>query len=146
MRVIVKEPNEDFRVVSTDIKYVGDLKSLIGTNFYPETVYLGGNTGLYFCADEDGYPKGSEFNIFLPTLSYDYPVQRLVGTIVFYRVKPIDYCGEIYDYEVGDLSDCDISVIADLLQSENQKQLKKEFEFRYSSIDEYLKPIFRKIK
>ena len=142
MRVIVKEPNKDFRVVSTDIKYVGDLKSLIGAKYYPETVCLG-NNGLYFCADEEGYLNGKEFNIFLPTLSVDYPVQRLVGTILFYRVKPIDYSGEIYDYEVGNLTDLDISLIADLLQSGNQKKYEKVFDVRYSSIEEYLTPIIR---
>lgn len=104
MKIIVKKPNEKAKVISTDITYVGDLKKLIDCKFYPESVGIV-TTGVICAVDEDGYPNKKEFNAFIPTLSLNFPIQRMVGTMVFYRRKPVDFIGEIYDYEVDSLKE-----------------------------------------
>lgn len=140
MKIIVKKPNEKAKVISTDITYVGDLKKLIDCKFYPESVGIV-TTGVICAVDEDGYPNKKEFNAFIPTLSLNFPIQRMVGTMVFYRRKPVDYIGEIYDYEVDSLKDRDIEYITQLLSNDSQKKYKEIFDSLYPSIDDYLKPI-----
>lgn len=58
-----------------------------------------------------------------------------------YRRKPVDFIGEIYDYEVDSLKDRDIEYITQLLSNDSQKKYKEIFDSLYPSIDDYLKPI-----
>lgn len=140
--ILIKKVKENKEVISTDKRYVGDLKEYLNADFYPESVELS-SKGLFCCVDEDGYPKNLDFNIFIPTLSPDFPIQRLVGNVVFYRVKPVNYSGEIYDYEIGELTEKDLEIINKILSEDEQKRYNKMFNVMYNSVDNYLKPIIR---
>lgn len=140
--IVIKKVKENKEVISTDKRYVGDLKEYLNADFYPESVELS-SKGLFCCVDEDGYPKNLDFNIFIPTLSPDFPIQRLVGNVVFYRVKPVNYSGEIYDYEIGELTEKDLEIINKILSEDEQKRYNKMFNVMYNSVDNYLKPIIR---
>ena len=140
--IVIKKVKENKEVISTDKRYVGDLKEYLNADFYPESVELS-SKGLFCCVDEDGYPKNLDFNIFIPTLSPDFPIQRLVGNVVFYRVKPVNYSGEICDYEIGELTEKDLEIINKILSEDEQKRYNKMFNVMYNSVDNYLKPIIR---
>lgn len=140
--IVIKRVNESKEVISTDKRYVGDLKEYLNVDFYPEFVQLS-SSGLYCCVDEDGYPKNLDFNIFIPTLNPNYPIQRLVGNVVFYRLKPVNYDGEIYDYEIDNLTEKDLEIINQILDEDEQNKYSKMFNAMYNSVDDYIKPIIR---
>lgn len=140
--IVIKRVNESKEVISTDKRYVGDLKEYVNADFYPEFVQLS-SSGLYCCVDEDGYPKNLDFNIFIPTLNPNYPIQRLVGNVVFYRLKPVNYDGEIYDYEIDNLTEKDLEIINQILDEDEQNKYSKMFNAMYNSVDDYIKPIIR---
>lgn len=140
--IVIKRVNESREVLNIEKRYVGDLKEYVNADFYPEFVQLS-SSGLYCCVDEDGYPKNLDFNIFIPTLNPNYPIQRLVGNVVFYRLKPVNYDGEIYDYEIDNLTEKDLEIINQILDEDEQKRYEKMFNAMYNSVDDYLKPIFR---
>lgn len=140
--IVIKRVNESKEVISTDKRYVGDLKEYLNADFYPEFVQLS-SSGLFCCVDEDGYPKNLDFNIFIPTLNPNYPIQRLVGNVVFYRLKPVNYDGEIYDYEIDNLTEKDLEIINQILDEDEQNKYSKMFNAMYNSVDDYIKPIIR---
>lgn len=140
--IVIKRVNASKEVLNIEKRYVGDLKEYLNADFYPESVELS-SKGLFCCVDEDGYPKNLDFNIFIPTLSPNFPIQRLVGNVAFYRLKPVNYSGEIYDYEIGDLTEKDYEIINKILSENEQKRYEKMFNAMYNSVDDYLKPIFR---
>ena len=143
--IVIKRVNESKEVLNIEKRYVGDLKEYVNADFYPESVELS-SKGLFCCVDEDGYPKNLDFNIFIPTLNPNYPIQRLVGNVVFYRLKPVNYSGEIYDYEIGDLTEKDYEIINKILSENEQKRYEKMFNAMYNSVDDYIKPIIRGFK
>ena len=140
--IVIKRVNASKEVLNIEKRYVGDLKEYLNADFYPESVELS-SKGLFCCVDEDGYPKNLDFNIFIPTLSPNFPIQRLVGNVVFYRLKPVNYSGEIYDYEIGELTEKDLEIINKILSEDEQKRYNKMFNVMYNSVDNYLKPIIR---
>ena len=64
----------------------------------------------------------------------------ILGTAVFAKVKPLPFMEEVYDYEVDDLSDDDIELIANILSEDNQKVLSDKFKEIYKDRD-YWSPI-----
>lgn len=140
--IVIKRVNESREVLNIEKRYVGDLKEYVNADFYPEFVQLS-SSGLYCCVDEDGYPKNLDFNIFIPTLNPNYPIQRLVGNVVFYRLKPVNYDGEIYDYEIDNLTEKDLEIINQILDEDEQNKYSKMFNAMYNSVDDYIKPIIR---
>ena len=52
----------------------------------------------------------------------------MVGTVVFIHTKPVTESGEIWDYEVGELTEEDCEIINGLLDEKLQKKLNKQFE------------------
>ena len=77
--------------------------------------------------NEDGLAMELPVNFLLSTTSAHFPIQKMVGTVVFIRTKPVNGWGEIYDYEVDDLTDEDIARIEHILSSLIQSRLRRQF-------------------
>lgn len=73
--------------------------------------------------DEDGLRKRLPVNFYMPFEGSPYPVQMVVGDVVFIRNKKVDYIGEIPDWEVIDVTQADIDGINNLLDPVNQSML-----------------------
>lgn len=126
MRIAVKEVGKDLMILDTNQKYITNCaKDYIGQNEYPERVHLGNN--LNICINEEGLRLELPVNFLLETTSIYWPIQKMVGTVVFIRTKPINTSGEIYDYEVDDLTDEDIEHIRFLISEETQSKLNSRF-------------------
>lgn len=147
-KIVVKKPNEKPEVIETDKVYRYELKECIGTNYLPELSLL--NTGdennrIFIAADEEGFLRGLALNFFAKMNSTAFPVQMLVGTIVFTKIKPVNvFEEEIEDYEIETLSDEDIEKIFAILSEENQATYKAEFAKRYNNMNQYLRPVITK--
>lgn len=127
MRIAVKEVGKDLVILDTKQKYITNCaKDYIGQDEYPERVHLGPQ--LDICVNEDGLRQELPVNFLLETTSAYWPIQKMVGTVVFVRTKPVDPCREIYDYEVDDLTDQDIEHIRFLISEETQARLNSRFQ------------------
>lgn len=127
MRIAVKEVGKDLVILDTKQKYITNCaKDYIGQDEYPERVHLGPQLGIY--VNEDGLRKELPVNFLLETTSPYWPIQKMVGTVVFVRTKPVDPWKEIYDYEVDDLTNWDIERIRHLISEDTQTRLNSRFE------------------
>lgn len=129
MRVAVKLVGEPLKIVATHKKYRGDcVKEYIGKDEYIEYLRLSEDGTLSLAANENGLPMELPANFLLSTTSPYFPIQVMVGTIVFVRTKYVNvWEKEIWDYEVEDLTDEDIKCIENILAPERQAELKKRF-------------------
>ncbi len=144
-KIVVKKPNEKPEVIETDKVYRYELKEYIGAKYMPELSLL--NTGdeknrIFIAADEEGFPRGLALNFFAKMNNNAFPIQMLVGTIVFTKIKPANpFEEEIEDYEIESLSDDDIEKISAIFSEENQAAYKAEFAKRYDNLNQYLRPV-----
>ena len=86
MKVIVKEPGRMAKVVDVDARYRCDVSGLIEKGITREYVHIKPNE-LDMMVDEDGLMKQLPLNFFLECSSPFFPVQAIVGTVVFCRYK-----------------------------------------------------------
>lgn len=127
MKIVVKEVNKNHVVTHTDKVYRSEcVKQFIGTDKIAEFVPIT-NDGLFIGVDEEGLVYDLPVNFLIETNSPYFPIEKMVGTVVFVRIKPIESSGEIYDYEVGDLTKKDIAIIDMILSDGYQAFLKKNF-------------------
>lgn len=135
MKVLLKKVGCPLEVVDTDKKYFGDcVRSFLGKDVTVERVYMGKSFGganrfeFIMGVDEDGLPKQLPFNFFLPFENPFFPIQTMVGTVVFVRCKPCDpYEKEIWDYEVTDIKDSDKEKIEKILSPMVQHKMAIDF-------------------
>jgi len=129
MRIAIKKVGEDLQIIKTQEKYQREcVKSFLGENRYPEFVYLNNNNTLSVGVTEDGMLRNLPFNFYMSVNNPYFPVQKMVGTAVFTRVKPLnDDAGEIWDYEIEDLTDKDLELIEKILDDTTQTFLKNNF-------------------
>lgn len=131
MKVMVKKVGCPLEVVETNEKYFGDcVRSFLGENITVERVYMGGENPFEFImgVDEDGLPKQLPLNFLMEMNNPHYPVQLIVGTVVFVRCKPCNpYEEEIWDYEVADITDSDKERVEKWLDREYQSRLMVAF-------------------
>lgn len=131
MKVMVKKVGYPLEVVETNEKYFGDcVRSFLGENITVERVYMGGENPFEFImgVDEDGLPKQLPLNFLMEMNNPHYPVQLIVGTVVFVRCKPCNpYEEEIWDYEVADITDSDKEKVEKWLDREYQSRLMVAF-------------------
>ena len=97
-------------------------KSFFDKDVTTERVYLQ-RYEFILVVDEEGLLKQLPVNFLMDFYNPAYPVQAIVGDVVFIRNKPIEYEGEIDDWEVTDVTDEDINRIRNLLRPERQTLL-----------------------
>lgn len=131
MVVGIKEVDKPLRFVQTVIKYRSDCcKSFIGNTADGDRCdFVGLNKdGLFLAVDEEGLLKSLPINFFLEMDNPRHPIQKMVGTGVFVRIKPVNiFEEEIWDYEVIDLTQRDMVFISTLLSDKYQAELKANF-------------------
>ena len=131
MKVMVKKVGCPLEVVETNEKYFGDcVRSFLGESITVERVYMGGENPFEFImgVDEDGLPKQLPLNFLMEMNNPHYPVQLIVGSVVFVRCKPCNpYEEEIWDYEVADITDSDKEKVEKWLDREYQSRLMVAF-------------------
>lgn len=130
MKIAVKEVTKDLVIEETEVKYVTDcVRKYIGKENYPQRVRLYSDTqgDLSLCVDDEGLLKDLPINFLLPMPHTPWPIQKMVGNVVFVRTKPVDPFREIYDFEITDLTAKDILYIKFLLQKEMQDKLHSNF-------------------
>lgn len=125
MKVMVKEVGKPLAVVDTEEKYFGDFaRSYLGKDITVERVYLDGMEFI-MGVDEDGLVKQLPLNFLMSMQNPIYPVQYIVGTVVFARCKPCNpYEEEIWDFEVTDVTEEDIKRIEGYLNDYYQSALR----------------------
>lgn len=125
MKIMVKEVGKPLVVVDTKEKYFGDcVRSYLGKDITVERVYLDG-TEFMMGVDEDGLMKQLPLNFLMSIQNPIYPVQYIVGTVVFARCKPCNpYEEEIWDFEVTDVTEEDIKCIEGYLNDYYQSALR----------------------
>lgn len=140
MKAIKKEVNKPCEVIDIDCKYVCDVIKAVPELGYIERVPMENN--ILLLADEEGHIKGLPHNFFLSfPNSKHFPVQDIIGTVVFIKTKPLPPLDEeIYDYEVDGLSNEDVELIKKIFTEDNQAKLSKKFDEIYKDRD-YWSPI-----
>ena len=135
MKVLLKKVGCPLEVVDTNKKYFGDcVRSFLGEHITIERVYMGEAFGganqfeFIMGVDEDGLPLQLPLNFLMRFNNPFYPIQTIVGDVVFVRCKPCDpYEKEIWDYEVTDVTDSDKEKIEAILSPLEQKRMAMEF-------------------
>lgn len=130
-KIILKKSNSPtLSIINTKRKYRGDIKELINAERI-EIVWLD-DSGLCLLVDEDGYGKDLPHSFFLSFVNSAYPVQTIIGNVVFARLKPLDYSnGDPWDYELDSLTDSDIQTIKQILSDDLQTKYRSMFESLY---------------
>lgn len=82
MKVIVKEVGKKLVVRDIDCKYRNECGDLIEKNITKEYVTIK-DKELYMVVDEDGINKNLSLNFLISTNNPFYPVQIIVGDVVF---------------------------------------------------------------
>lgn len=134
MKVIVKEVGKPLAVVDTKEKYFGDcVRNYLGKDITVERVYLDGMEFI-MGVDEDGLMKQLPLNFLMSMPNPIFPVQYIVGTVVFARCKPCNpYEEEIWDFEVTDVTDEDIKRIEGYLSDIRQNSLRLAIKAMYDN-------------
>lgn len=125
MKVMVKEVGKPLAVVDTKEKYFGDcVRCYLGKDITVERVYLDGMEFI-MGVDEDGLMKQLSLNFLMSMPNPIYPIQYIVGTVIFARCKPCNpYEEEIWDFEVTDVTDEDIKRVEEYLSDICQSYLR----------------------
>jgi hypothetical protein len=127
MKVIVKEVGKKLVVRDIDCKYRNECGDLIEKNITKEYVTIK-DKELYMVVDEDGINKNLSLNFLISTNNPFYPVQIIVGDVVFCRIKwenPLEK--ELYDFEVADITEEDLKEVAELLDVKYQRELATKY-------------------
>lgn len=140
-RIVVKEPGKPLKIETVDMKYVCELKKFIGTDDTICEKLQINEGGIFLVVDEEGWPKGYDFNFYTPSTSQLFPIQKIVGNACFVRIKPLNIEEDPYDYEIETLTTADI-VFYILPIFRKQSVLKEIFHELFPDEKTYLKPVF----
>lgn len=129
MKMILKRVGKLPQIVETKKRYRTDAVR----EFLPDAdtqgrVYL--ETGMTFTmiVDEDGIAKNLPLNFLMEMASAVYPVQLIVGDVVFVRTKYANaYDGGLWDYEVEDVTMADMKKVMSYLDGDLQRKLIKKY-------------------
>jgi len=131
MKVVVKEPKKNIKVVDINQKYRTDcVKEIIGQNYSIQFVCIEIDTQhiLALGVIEDGLMRNLEPNMFISTTSPVFPVQILVGPVVFVKAKYENaFIKEIWDYEVEDITEEDLELIKQMVDPKVQAILYMKY-------------------
>lgn len=128
MRIAVKEVGQKLKVVETKEKYRSDaVKEFLGKNFYATYVKIEPDDTFSYAVIEDGLLRKLPFNFFSEINNTFSAIQPMVGPAVFVRTKKREENED--DYEVTDLTDADILFIQELLDDDNQNELKECYNY-----------------
>lgn len=130
MKIAIKEVGKKLQVIETNIKYRYECcKQFTGKSDPVEFIKLNKDGTFSLGVNENGLPLELPVNFLIGTNNPYYPIQKIVGTVVFVRCKYVDVLKkEIWDYEVEDLTEEDINYIEEMLNEKYQKELEKRFE------------------
>lgn len=106
MKIIKKEPGEPYEIIETDIESQYGFRSMIGG--WTEFVYV--TNDLKYIVDEDGLFKRLPVNFCIMSNSNNYPIYKLLGTVLLIRTEPVYKYGEHDDNRVVDLKPEDIQM------------------------------------
>jgi len=128
MRVLVKKVGKPAEVVEVDFKYRGECAKLISEDkITSEYVHIIPNE-LAMIVDEDGLPKQLPLNFFMAMDNPIYPIQAIVGNVVFARYKwENPWEKELWDFELEDITDEDISIVERFFDESKQRRLGVRF-------------------
>lgn len=128
-KIAIKEINKSVQIEGTKRKYRTDcVKDYIGKDNYVQFISLNATGTLLLGVDDEGLMKKMPTNFFIHTSHPCYPIQVVVGTAVFLRVKPVDeYAESIWDLELEDITNEDLDAIEKMLDDQMQEQLKGNF-------------------
>ena len=130
LKIGIKEVGKPFTEAITTEKYRSDCcNEIVGVGKYDRCDYIAlSNDGLYLAVDEEGLCKDLPLNFYIHVNNPYYPIQKIVGTAVFVRIKPVNtFTQSIWDYEVEPLRDNDKITILELLDEEYQTKLAELF-------------------
>lgn len=132
-RILVKEVGEQPQIMETEKKYRTDA---CREHIFPiaeeyagmDYVILAENENCLITVgvDGNGLAKNLKTNFLIETSSRDFPIQKIFGRCVFTKIKRPG-TGEIYDYELEDLSEQDVKNIYSILNPKYQKYLRENF-------------------
>lgn len=116
-------------IIEDNIRYFTDFaKKYLGENVTVERVHLSNNQTLFMAVDEDGIQKRLPLNFFMEMSNPFYPIQAIVGKAIVIRVNKVDWNkGEIYDFEVTNVTEEDIVKVNRLLDEEYLISLAMKF-------------------
>lgn len=128
MLIGIKKIGEKPIYIETTEKYrLKCAKEYLGKYTTIEFANLNNDKNFFVAVDEDGLMKNLPINFLIDMPESAYSIQKIVGTAVFIRQKPVTQYGEIYDYEVEGLTESDQQYIDKLLSTENQHMLNGKF-------------------
>lgn len=129
MKIGIKRVGQPFEIIETNEKYRSDCaRKLIGCK-YDEGVWLDSVRTFSLMVDEEGLRKELPTNFLMAMTNPYFPIQKMVGDVVFVRTKPVQsFYEEIWDYEIEDLTQMDVEIIRRILDSDLQKRLNEQFE------------------
>lgn len=129
MKVIKKSVGKPMEIVETNEKYLMDCgRSFLGHDITIERVYLEGYEFIML-VDEDGLYKELPLNFLMEFPGNPhFPVQAIVGDVYFVRNKKLPpNAGEIWDWEVTDVTKDDIALV--------EQYLKKSFLIKQAMVN-----------
>lgn len=129
MRIAVKEVGGELQILECDEKYRTEcVNKFIERGHGVDFVKLSEDGLLSLGVDAEGLMRELPVNFLLAMYNPMYPIQKMVGRVVFTRIKYVNPClEEIWDYEIEDLRDEDIETIKQVLGEEYQNRLKEQF-------------------
>lgn len=124
MKILQKKVGSDIEILSTERKYICDcISDHISDKVFAQRIKIDDN--IILVCDEEGIFKNLPANFYLP---FFYPesirVTPIRGDVLFIKQSKNYNMGEIYDYEVEDLTEEDIFKIEAILHEDIQKKLK----------------------
>lgn len=131
-KIALKRPGCSLEPLSFDGTYRCDVKPLLNGDSKGTTLQYvmlrQTEDGRCLCmvCDEDGHYKQLPYNFSMITKSGSYKfLSKIVGTVVFvcYRWENV-WTKEIYDFELLDLNDDEISIINTILGDQYQERVK----------------------
>ena len=113
MKMILKRVGELPQVVETDKRYQTEaVREFLPDVDIQQRVYLEDNMRFTMIVDENGLSKNLPLNFLMEMASNVYPVQLIVGDVVFVRTKYADpFEEELWDYEVEDVTAADLEKV-----------------------------------
>lgn len=128
MKVIVKQVGEPAKIVEVDYKYRNECGRLISTEEITNE-YVGiVDRELSMVVDEDGLCKELPHNFLMEMNNPMYPLQSIVGTVVFFHYKwENPWEKDLWDFELMDVTDSDLTIVEKLTGRAKQIELEVRY-------------------
>lgn len=130
MKIAVKEVGRKLQIIECNEKYrINGVRQFTGKENNVDIVRLSNDGCLTLGVNGEGLWNKLPTNFLLEMMNPIYPIQKIVGTVVFTRVKHVNpYAEDVGDFELVDLTDCDIQLIQHILDEDKQKELQQHFD------------------